>query len=111
MGHELCIRVSKSLSEKREIEDKVVVIVVVVVVAVVVVAVVVVVVAVALVVKVVVVEMDVIKFKDNTMVCGCTTEITSIYGVIKLNYRIRLEYCKDCVCDLLQILNLWMWPG
>ena len=105
MGHELCIRVSKSLSEKREIEDKVVVIVVVVVVVVVVLAVVV---AVALVVKVVVVEMDVIKFKDNTMVCVCTKEIISIYGVIKLNYRIRLEYFKDYACDLLQILNLWM---
>ena len=106
MRHELCIRVSKSLSEKREIEDKVVVIVEVVVVVVVVVLAVVV--AVALVVKVVVVEMDVIKFKDNTMVCGCTKEIISIYGVIKLNYRIRLEYFKDCACDLLQILNLWM---
>ena len=59
------------------------------------------------------VEMDVMKFKDNTMVCGCTTKITLIHGLIKLNYKldgIRLEYYKDCVCDLLQILNLWMWP-
>ena len=40
--------------------------------------------------------MDVIKFKDNTMICGCTTKITLIHGVIKLNYRIRLEHCEDC---------------
>ena len=33
---------------------------------------------------------------------------TLIYGVIKLDSGIRLEYCKGCVCDLLQILNLWM---
>ena len=51
-------------------------------------------------------EMDVIKFRDNTM--PCTTKRTLIYGVIKLNSGIRLEYCRDCVCDLLQILNLWM---
>ena len=62
-------------------------------------------------------EMDVMKFRDNTkvcgctIVCGCTTKITLIHGVMKLNYGIRLEYCKDCVCDLLQILNLWMWPA
>ena len=37
-------------------------------------------------------EMDVIKFRNNIMVCGCTTKLTLIYGVIKLNYRIRLEY-------------------
>ena len=55
-------------------------------------------------------EMDVINFRDNTMVCGCTTRITLIYGVIELNYGIWLEYCKDCVCDLLQILHLWMSP-
>ena len=42
------------------------------------------------------------------MVCGCTTKRTLVYGVIKLNSGIRLEYCKDSVCDLLQILNLWM---
>ena len=53
-------------------------------------------------------EMDVIKFRDNTMVCGCITTITLIYGVVKLNFGIRLEYCIDCVCDLLQVLNLWM---
>ena len=53
-------------------------------------------------------EMHLMKFRDNTTVCGCTTKITLIHGVIKLNYGIRLEYCKDCVCDLLQILNLWM---
>ena len=40
-------------------------------------------------------KMDVMKFRDNTMVCGCTTKITLIHGVIKLNYGIRLEYCKD----------------
>ena len=52
--------------------------------------------------------MDVIKFSDNTMVCGCITKITLIYGVVKLNFGIRLEYCIDCVCDLLQVLNLCM---
>ena len=55
--------------------------------------------------------MDVINFRDNTMVCGCTTKITLIYGVIELNYGIWLEYCKDCVCDLLQILHLRMSPA
>ena len=45
------------------------------------------------------IEMDVIKFSDNTMVCGCITKITLIYGVVKLNFGIRLEYCIDC-----------MWP-
>ena len=53
-------------------------------------------------------EMDVMKLRDNTMVCGCTTKITLIHGVIKLSYGIRLEYCKDSACDLLQMLNLWM---
>ena len=53
-------------------------------------------------------EMDVIKFRDNTMVCGCITKITLIYGVVKLNFGIRLEYCTDSVCDLLHVLNLWM---
>ena len=53
-------------------------------------------------------EMDVIKFRDNTMVFGYITTITLIYGVVKLNFGIRLEYCIDCVCDLLQFLNLWM---
>ena len=53
-------------------------------------------------------EMDVIKFRDNTMVFGYITTITLIYGVVKLNFGIRLEYCIDCVCDLLQVLNLWM---
>ena len=38
-------------------------------------------------------EMDVIKFRDNTMVCDCITTITLIYGVVKLNFGIRLEYC------------------
>ena len=52
--------------------------------------------------------MDVIKFSDNTMVCGCITKITLIYGVVKLNFGIRLEYWTDSVCDLLQVLNLWM---
>ena len=52
-------------------------------------------------------EIDVKKFKDNTMFCGCITTITLIYGVVKLNVGIRLEYCIDCACDLLQILNLW----
>ena len=53
-------------------------------------------------------EMDVIKFRGNTMVFGYITTITLIYGVVKLNFGIRLEYCIDCVCDLLQVLNLWM---
>ena len=52
--------------------------------------------------------MDIIKLWDNTVVCGCITTITLIYGVVKLNFGIRLEYCIDCVCDLLQVLNLWM---
>ena len=42
------------------------------------------------------------------MVCGCTTKITLIFDVIKLNFGIKLEYCIDCLYDLLQILNLWM---
>ena len=42
------------------------------------------------------------------MVCGCTTKITLTYGVVKLNFVIRLEYCIDCACDLLQVLNLSM---
>ena len=37
-------------------------------------------------------EMDVIKFRDNTMVC-----VTSICGAVKLNFGIRLEYFIDCV--------------
>ena len=53
-------------------------------------------------------EMDVIKFRDNTMVCVCVTKINLIYGVVKLNFGIRLEYCIDCVCDLFKFLNLWM---
>ena len=53
-------------------------------------------------------EMDVIKFRDNTMVFGYITTKTLIYSVVKLNFGIRLEYCIDCVCDLLQVLNLWM---
>ena len=53
-------------------------------------------------------EMDVIKFRDNTMVFGYITTITLIYSVVKLNFGIRLEYCIDCVCDLFQVLNLWM---
>ena len=53
-------------------------------------------------------ETDVIKFRNNTIVCGCTTKITLIYGMIKLNFGITLEYGMDCVCDPLQILNLWM---
>ena len=31
-----------------------------------------------------------------------------LYGVIELDSGIRLGYCKGCVCDLLQILNLWI---
>ena len=46
-------------------------------------------------------ETDVVKFRNNSMVWGCTTKITSIYGMIKLNFGIRLEYGIDCVCDLL----------
>ena len=53
-------------------------------------------------------EMDLIKFRDNTMVCGCITTITLNYGVVNLNFGIRLEYCIDCVCELLQVLNLWI---
>ena len=53
-------------------------------------------------------EMNVIKFRDNTIVFGYITTIALIYGVVKLNFGIRLEYCIDCVCDLLQVLNLWM---
>ena len=37
------------------------------------------------------------------MACGCTTKIILIDGVIKLNFRIRMEYSIDCA---LQILNL-----
>ena len=44
------------------------------------------------------------KFRDNTIVCGCTTKITLIHGVIKLNHGIKLDYCKDCVYDLLVML-------
>ena len=55
-------------------------------------------------------EMDVIKFRDNAMVCRCITKITLIFGVVKLNCGIRLEYCIDCEYDLLQVLNLWMLP-
>ena len=59
-----------------------------------------------------VIKMDVMKFRVNTIVCGCTTKMTLIHGVIKLNYGIRLEYfivktvyvtyCKfsACGCDL-----------
>ena len=50
--------------------------------------------------------MDIIKLWDNTVVCGCITTITLIYGVVKLNFGIRGEYCIDCVCDLLRVLNL-----
>ena len=39
--------------------------------------------------------MDVIKFRDDTMVCGGTTKGTLIYCVIKLDSGIRLEYCRD----------------
>ena len=53
-------------------------------------------------------EMDVIKFRDNIIVCGSAPKITLIYGVIKLNFEIRLEYCMDCAFDLLQVFNLWM---
>ena len=53
-------------------------------------------------------EMDVIKFRDNTMICVCITKITLIYGVVKLHFGIRLEYCIDCVYDLFKFLNLWM---
>ena len=42
------------------------------------------------------------------MACGCITKITLIFGVVKLNFGIRLEYCIDCVRDLLQVRNLWM---
>ena len=52
--------------------------------------------------------MDMTKFRDNTMVGGSITRITLIDGVVNLNFGIRLEYCIDCVCDLLQVLNLWM---
>ena len=51
-------------------------------------------------------EMDVIKFRDNTMICVCITKITLIYGVVKLHFGIRLEYCIDCVYDLFKFLNL-----
>ena len=54
--------------------------------------------------------MDVIKFRDNAMVCRCITKITLIFDVVKLNCGIRLEYCIDCEYDLLQVLNLWMLP-
>ena len=56
--------------------------------------------------------MNVIKFRDNTMVCGCTTKITLIYGVVKLNFGIRLEYCIDCACDpflLFRVLAYIQW--
>ena len=39
-------------------------------------------------------EMDIIKFRDNAMVCGCTTKIPLIYGVIKLSYGIRMKSYK-----------------
>ena len=52
--------------------------------------------------------MNVIKLRDNTMVCGCILTIILIYGVVKLNFGITWEYYIDCVCDLLQVLNLWM---
>ena len=52
--------------------------------------------------------MDVMKFRDDTMVCVGTTKRTLIYGVIKLNSGIRLQYCRDCACDLLKILSLWI---
>ena len=42
------------------------------------------------------------------MICGYTTKITIIYGAVKLNFGIRLEYFIDCVCDLLQVRNLWI---
>ena len=42
------------------------------------------------------------------MVCICITTITLIYDVVKLNFGISLEHCIDCVCDLLQVLNLRM---
>ena len=59
-----------------------------------------------------VIKMDVMKFRVNTIVCGCTTKITLIDGVIKINYGIRLGYCivktvyvtyckfSTCGCDL-----------
>ena len=46
-------------------------------------------------------EMDVIKFRNNTMVCGCNTKIILIYGVIKLNFGVTLEYCIESLCNLL----------
>ena len=53
-------------------------------------------------------EMDAIKFSGSTMVCGCITTMTLVYSVPKLNFGIRLKYCIDYVCALLQVLNLWM---
>ena len=50
--------------------------------------------------------MDVLKFRDTTMVCGCITIITLIYGVVKLNFGMSLKYRIDCVFDLLQVFNL-----
>ena len=52
--------------------------------------------------------MNVIKLRDNTMVGGCILTIILIYGVVKLNFGITWEYYIDCVCDLLQVLNLWL---
>ena len=42
------------------------------------------------------------------MVCSCITTRTLIYGVIKLNFGVGLEYRIDCVSNLLQVLNLWV---
>ena len=37
----------------------------------------------------------VMKFRDNTMVCVGTTERTLIYGVVNLNYGIRLKQSSN----------------
>ena len=34
------------------------------------------------------------------MVCACITTITLIYGVQKLNFGIRLEYCIECAYNI-----------
>ena len=34
------------------------------------------------------------------MVCGCNTKIILIYGVIKLNFGVTLEYCIESLCNI-----------
>ena len=46
--------------------------------------------------------------KMQTRIATNTDNFLRSDGVVKLNFGIRLEYCIDCVCDLSQVINLWI---